>query len=400
MMLNRETWAVALDALRANKMRAVLTMLGVMIGSACIVLVVTVSLTGREFIVGRIESIGTNVISANVEVTINKAQSLSEQISLDDMGAIKAAIPHVTTVAGMRQVDMSTVINGVEHPVSLTGVTENYDDIRHLVMLSGRYFDHDDMIMRNKVCLITVELANKIYGSQAAVGQLLRLGELQFTVVGVFRERVSTYGLSEINQNTVLIPFPLVQYYTGDDRIRNLYVQMANPEDVEPATARVRELLLSRHPPGSSYQVENLNGILDIAKKISLALSISLLVIALIALVVSGIGIMNIMLVTVTERTREIGIRRAIGARQREILYQFLLESALISGVGAVLGVLIGVTIPVLVQPLLPEGIRIPVPWLAVVVALAVSSFTGIFFGYLPANKAAALNPVESLRYE
>ena len=400
MMLNRETWSVALDALRANKMRAFLTMLGVMIGSACIVLVVTVSLTGREFIIGRIESIGTNVISANVEVTINKAQSLSEQISRDDMAAIKAAIPHVTTVAGMRQVDMSTVINGVEHPVSLTGVTENYDDIRHLVMLSGRYFDHDDMVMRNKVCLITIELANKIYGSQAAVGQLLRLGELQFTVVGVFRERVSTYGLSEINQNTVLIPFPLVQYYTGDDRIRNLYVQMANPEDVESATERVRELLLARHPPGSSYQVENLNGILDIAKKISLALSISLLVIALIALVVSGIGIMNIMLVTVTERTREIGIRRAIGARQREILYQFLLESALISGVGAVLGVLIGVTIPVLVQPLLPEGIRIPVPWVAVVVALAVSSFTGIFFGYLPANKAAALNPVESLRYE
>ena len=400
MMLNRETWSVALDALRANKMRAFLTMLGVMIGSACIVLVVTVSLIGRDFIVGRIESIGTNVISANVEVTINKAQSLSEQISTDDMGAIKTAIPGVTNVAGMRQVDMSTVINGVEHPVSLTGVTGDYDQIRHLVLLSGRFFDNDDMIMRNKVCLVTAELAGKVFGTQAAVGRTLRLGELEFSVIGVFRERVTTYGLSEINQNTVLIPFPLVEYYTGDDRLRSLYVQMAHADQVESATVRVRELLLARHPPGSSYQVENLNGILDIAKKISLALSISLLVIALIALIVSGIGIMNIMLVTVTERTREIGIRRAIGARQREILYQFLLESALISGVGAVLGVLIGVTIPVLVQPLLPEGIRIPVPWEAVVVALAVSCLTGVFFGYLPANKAAALNPVESLRYE
>ena len=400
MMVNRETWSVAIDALRANKMRAFLTMLGVMIGSACIVLVVTVSLTGREFIVGRIESIGTNVISANVEVTINKAQSLSQQISMDDLTAIHSGIPNVTNVAGMRQLNTSTVISGVEHPVSLTGVTESYEDIRHLVILSGRYFDNDDMAMHNKVCLITVELAQKVFGSEAAVGQPLRLGELSFTVIGVFRERVSTYGLSEINQNTVLIPFPLVKYYTGDDRIRGLYVQMSNSEDVEPATERVRELLLARHPPGSSFQVENLTGILDIAKKISLALSISLLVIALIALIVSGIGIMNIMLVTVTERTREIGIRRAIGARQREILYQFLLESVLISGVGAVLGVLIGVLIPVLVQPLLPDGIRIPVPWVAVVVALAVSCFTGVFFGYLPANKAAALNPVESLRYE
>src|SRR6476646_2334553 len=138
MMVNRETWSVAVDALRATKMRAFLTMLGVMIGSACIVLVVTVSLTGLECSVGRIESIGTNVISANVEVTINKAQSLSQQISMDDVAAIRSGIPNVTNVAGMRQLNTSTVISGVEHPVSLTGVTESYEDIRHLVILTGR----------------------------------------------------------------------------------------------------------------------------------------------------------------------------------------------------------------------------------------------------------------------
>jgi len=303
-------------------------------------------------------------------------------------------------VAGTRELPMSVVVAGRERPVNLIGVTEGFQVIRRLVIIRGRYFDSADMETRSKFCLITKELSDRVFGLENPIGGSIRMGELTFTVIGVFRERVTTYGLSEINQNTVLIPFPVVQYYTGDNRLHSLYVQMANPDDVESATDRVRELLFARHPPGSSFQVENLNGILDIAKKISLALSISLLVIALIALVVSGIGIMNIMLVTVTERTREIGIRRAIGARKREILYQFLLESSLISGVGAVLGVLIGVLIPVVVQPLLPEGIRIPVPWIAVVVALAVSCFTGVFFGYLPANKAAALNPVESLRYE
>ena len=143
-----------------------------------------------------------------------------------------------------------------------------------------------------------------------------------------------------------------------------------------------------------------MNGILSLAKNISTALTYSLLIIAVIALVISGVGIMNIMLVTVKERTREIGIRRAIGARKNEILQQFLLESSLISGVGAILGVLVGLSIPVLVQTFLPGNLRVPVPWEAVAAALAVSCLTGTFFGYLPANKAAALQPTESLRYE
>jgi len=169
---------------------------------------------------------------------------------------------------------------------------------------------------------------------------------------------------------------------------------------VAPATERVEQILVGRHPQGAAFTVKNLSGILSVAREISNALSIILLLIALIALIVSGIGIMNIMLVTVTERTREIGIRRAIGARRKEILYQFLLESSLISGVGAVLGVFAGISIPVLVQPLIPGNLRVPVPWIAVAVALAVSSLTGTFFGYLPASKASSLQPTESLRYE
>jgi putative ABC transport system permease protein len=179
-----------------------------------------------------------------------------------------------------------------------------------------------------------------------------------------------------------------------------LYAQAGSPERVLPVTVQLGALLRSRHPTRAHYQVMNLSSILEAARQIGLALTIVLLVIGFIALLVSGIGIMNIMLVTVQERTREIGIRKAIGARQSEILNQFLLEALLISGVGSVLGILIAAAIPVIVQPLLPGNLRVPVPWQSVVLAFLVSCSVGVFFGYLPADRAAKLQPTESLRYE
>jgi putative ABC transport system permease protein len=163
---------------------------------------------------------------------------------------------------------------------------------------------------------------------------------------------------------------------------------------------QVNRLLKSRHPAQAEYNVQTLTAILGAAKTISLALRIVLIVIAFIALLISGIGIMNIMLVTVKERTREIGVRKAIGAAQREIMWQFLIEAFLISGGGAVIGILIGVGIPVIVQQLLPGNLRVPISGMSVVLAFLVSCSTGLFFGWLPANQAAALEPIESLRYE
>jgi len=177
-------------------------------------------------------------------------------------------------------------------------------------------------------------------------------------------------------------------------------VQVRTPEDVAPVTRRVEAILKSRHPPGAVYDVRNLSSILEAARAISRALSVILVIIAFIALLISGIGIMNIMLVTVTERTHEIGIRKAVGAPRTEILRQFLVEALLISGIGAIAGILIGVSIPVLVQPVLPGNLRMPISWVSVVVAFLVSSLTGLLFGYLPASKAARLQPTESLRYE
>jgi putative ABC transport system permease protein len=400
MMDFHETFSVAMDALRANKMRAILTSLGVIIGSASIVLVVTVALTSKRFVLQQIESVGSNLVWVEMIKTPDKAQPLSHELTLDDMEAIRSSVPQVVQVAGVRELPMSVVARGIERPVNLVGVTQGYQEIRRLLVLRGRYFDSTDMETRDKVCLITKQLATRLFGPESAIGRSVRMGELTFTVIGVFVERVETFGLSDIQAESVLIPFGLMKYYTGVDVIRVLDAQADSAEDVPSVQRQITQILKSRHPPEAEYNVQSLTAILDAARTISLALTVVLIVIAFIALLISGIGIMNIMLVTVKERTREIGIRKAIGAQRREILYQFLIEAFLISGGGAVLGILIGLAIPVTVQFFLPGNLRVPISGASVILAFVVSCSTGLFFGYLPASQAAKLQPIESLRYE
>jgi putative ABC transport system permease protein len=400
MMDLKETLSVSVDALRANKLRAVLTSLGVIIGSASIVLVVTVALTSKKFVISKIEAVGSNVVWAELVRSSEKAQPLSYELTLEDMEAVKSAIPDVAQAAGTSDIQMSVVAQGVVRPVTLIGVTAGYQEIRRLVVLRGRYLDALDMETRSKTCVITPQLAKRLFGQDNPVGRELHVGELIFTIIGVFNERVETFGLSDIQTETVLIPFGLIKYYTGLNTLKVLDVQAATPESVPRVQRQLSELLQSRHPSAAEYNVQTLAAILTAAKDISLALTIVLIVIAFIALLISGIGIMNIMLVTVTERTREIGIRKAIGAARKEIMYQFLTEAILISGGGAVLGILIGLLVPAVVQMFLPGNLRVPVSPLSVVLAFVVSCSTGLFFGYLPANQAAKLQPIESLRYE
>src|SRR5207302_4059961 len=209
---------------------------------------------------------------------------------------------NVIEVAGTRELPMTVVVNGVERPVNLVGVTEGYQVIRRLLVLRGRYLDAADMEMRSNVCLITTQLADRIFGQENPVGRSMRMGELTFTVVGVFRERVETFGLSDIQENSVVLPFTLMKYYTGMEVVRLLDVQAARAEDVPSVQRRLRQRLGGGHPPEAEYKLLTLRAILNRAKNISLALTILLIVIAFIALVISGIGIMNIMLVTVKER--------------------------------------------------------------------------------------------------
>jgi putative ABC transport system permease protein len=399
-VIGYETWQVALDALRANKVKAALTMLGVVIGSACIVLVVTVALSGKQYILAQIEGVGANIVYAEfVRAGVKDSAVLSDELSLADMDAVRAGIPQVAEVAATREIPQTVVVEGVERPVALVGVTEGFQRIRNLVVLRGRFLDADDMASRSKNCVITQDLSNLLFPAEDPVGRAVQLGELSFTIVGVFRERVATFGQSEIRRESVVIPFTLMKYYT-EDFVRVLYAQAGRPEDVQSVTRQVELMLRSRHRSEAVYLVQNLTSLLDAAKNISFALTVILIIIAFIALVISGIGIMNIMLVTVMQRTREIGIRKAIGARRKEILSQFLLEAFIISGTGGVIGIAIAVMIPVLIEPLLPGNLSVPISGVSIAVAFLVSCFTGVLFGYLPANRAAKLQPTESLRYE
>jgi putative ABC transport system permease protein len=401
-----ETWSLALQALQANKVRAALTMLGVVIGSACIVMVVTVGLAGRRYIMRQIEGVGSNIVYAELIRSGNgKGATLADEITMDDMEAVKSGVAHVREVAGTNNIPMTVMVGGVEDPVNLVGVTDGFQQIRNFVIVTGRYFDRDDLTARSKVCLLTEYLAERVFPGQDPVNQDIRVGELHFTVIGVFRERISTFGQSEITRESVLIPFSLIKDYTGEDYLETFYVQADSPEHVQAVTRGVDEMLRSRHRAGAQYRVQNLAGLLETAKSVSMALTVTLIVIALIALIISGIGIMNIMLVTVTERTREIGIRKAIGAPRDAIRYQFLMEAFVISATGALVGIGIATFVPVLIDYVagyFPElgPVDIPISWLSVLVAFVVSSSTGLLFGYLPANRAAQLNPTEALRYE
>lgn len=400
MYISRETWQVALDALRANKVKAALTMLGVVIGSACIVLVVTIALIGKTYVLAQIEGVGSNIVYATYGGGTAGARSQADEITLNDMEAVRH-MPHVTEVAGTYDMPTSVIINGQEKAVALVGVTEGFQKIRNLLIIEGRFFDDLDQATGAKGCLITQDLARQLPPGPM-IGRQLRVGEQTFTVIAVFRERVATFGQSEISAQSVLIPFGLIKYYSGNDYVRTLYAQADTSDSVPETTLAVQAMLKSRHAPGAAYMVQNLASILEAARKISMALTLVLMLVGTVALVISGVGIMNIMLVTVTERTHEIGLRKAVGATRQEILYQFLIEALIISGLGAIVGIAIPVAAKILISPLIPPevGLRIPISIYSVIIAFVVSCATGVLFGYLPASRASKLQPTESLRYE
>jgi putative ABC transport system permease protein len=405
--LGGDAWAPALQALRAHKVRAMLAMLGVVIGSGCIVLVVTVSLAGQRYIIGQIEGLGANLVYANlVNTGAPGSFNLADQLGPDDLAAVKQALPQmVAQVAGANSVPMTVDVNGQQRGISLAGVTEGFRQIRNLDVTRGRYFDQDDVDSRSKVCLLTLPLASRMFPFDDPIGKNVRVGELNFTVIGVFQERVATFGETEITRESVMIPFSLLQYFTGSAYFNTLYIRANSPEEVADVTSQVAQILRARHRSGAQYRVQNLTAILDVARSVATALTGFLVLIALIALTISGIGIMNIMLVTVTERTHEIGIRMAVGARRSAILSQFLIEALVISGGGAMVGIAAAVAVPTLLNFLVgffPDmgDVNVPVSWVSVVVAFVVSCSTGLIFGYLPAHRASKLHPTESLRYE
>ena len=391
----------AYDAFCSNKLQFTLTSLAMAVGTASVILVATIGLTGKQYILRQLQSIGTNMIHANYQGGAERIDSTPDPMTIEDVQAVREQVPSVVaaspTVALGDRIDIG---GGKQKDILVLGVNPEYQMVRNLKILAGRFFDSEDASGRSKVGVITEKLALTIYGSdRAAVGHVIRLsGGLPFTVIGVFKESVDTFGQSEIQENTMLIPYTVSRFFTRTAEVHEVYFSVATPQDVVAATAEIKRVLQSRHRPESNYSVENLTQLLTVAAKIADALTLVLMLVAFVTLLVSGIGIMNIMLATVTSRIREIGIRKAVGATNREIRFQFLAEAVLISLTGGIVGILVGLAIPYSIRFL--TDYRMPISGLSAIIAIVVSSIVGILFGTVPATRASQLDPVESLRYE
>jgi putative ABC transport system permease protein len=396
-----EILSFVVDAFCSNKLQFILTGLAMAVGTASVILVVTIGLTGKQYILRQIQAIGTNMIYADYQGGAQRIDSTPDPMTVNDVQAVREQVPGIVAASPTVALgDRISVGSGKQRDILVLGVDPEYLRVRNLMVLAGRFFDTEDSAGRNKVGVITEKLAQRLYGSShASIGQVIKLsGGLPFTIIGVFKESVDTFGQSEIQEDTMLIPYTVSRFFTSNADVYQIYFSVATAPDVVPATAAIKRVLQSRHRAESVYSVQNLTQLLTVAERTANALTVVLMLVAFVTLLVSGIGIMNIMLATVTSRIREIGIRKAVGATNREIRFQFLAEAISISFVGGIAGIIAGLAIPYSVRFL--TDYRIPISGMSAIIAILVSGVVGIVFGTVPASRAAQLDPVESLRYE
>src|ERR1700686_936581 len=316
-----EIFSFAYDTFCTNKVRFSLTALGMVIGTASLILVVTIGMTGKQYVIDQIQSIGANMIDA--EYQGGGEQTTPDRLTVDDMYAVQQRVGGIVAASPVVPLDNRIPIGyGKERDVRILGVLPEYRSVRNLVVISGRFFDAEDEQSRNKVGVVQQKLAEQLYGSvDKAIGKVVKLSGLPFTVIGTFRERVDTFGQSEVTDSSMLIPYSVSRYFTNTPYVQQLYFSAADPSMVVPVTEQIRQVIRSRHRAESNYVVQNLTALLSVADRTANALTLVLFLIAAVTLLVGGIGIMNIMLATVTSRIHEIGIRKAIGATNAEIRF-------------------------------------------------------------------------------
>ena len=402
-MLFSEIISIAIDSFRANKARFLLTALGMVIGTASLIVVVTIGLTGKQYVMNQIQAIGANLIYVDYAGGSNtsiSAGTTSDFLTVEDMRAVQQQVSGIQAASPMIEIPDHIAIRGKERDIPILAVDPAYAIIRNLDILAGQFFDSQDSTSRAHVALVTPIFATQNYGSpRGAIGKELKmLQNVPFTIIGVFKERVETFGQSEIATNTILIPYNTGHALSGNQPVKQLFFSVSDAGDVPRATELIQRIIQSRHRPESVYRAQNLTQLLGVASRTANALTLVLLMISLITLIVSGIGIMNIMLANVRTRIKEIGIRKAIGATNREIKLQFLTEAVLISLTGGLAGIIVGLALPFSVRFF--TEYRIPISGISVLIAVFVASLVGVIFGTVPATRAAQLDPVEALHYE
>jgi putative ABC transport system permease protein len=402
-MVFSEILKLAVDSFRSNKVRFALTALGMVIGTASVILVVTIGLTGRRFIMEEIQKVETNSVEleyAGGGSTAAERVLYNDSLTRDDEKAVLAQLPGVLYSSPILTMhDRISFGGGVTKDTLVLGVSPQYQQIRNLLVPVGRFLDEEDDSAHIKCAVVTELFARERFGSaDAAVGSTFEISGIPFTIIGVFKESVDDFGESELQDRTILIPFSVARYFTGTENVNQIYFSMRSMDEVPEAAKEIVRIVHARHRPDSVYEAQTLKELLVMADRIMTYLTLVLVAVSAVTLAVGGVGIMNIMLATVRARTREIGIRKALGATNREIKYQFLAEAIIISLIGGLVGTLVGLAVPMAVRFF--TDYELPVSGWSVAIALTAATAVGVFFGTVPATRAAQLDPVEALRDE
>jgi putative ABC transport system permease protein len=399
---------VAFRALVRNKMRAVLTMLGIIIGVSAVIAMVSIGQGASASVQAQIESIGTNLlfVSAGAQnvggVRSGTGDSGTNTLTVEDLDAVKREVPSVSMVTPAVNARSQLVAGNANWNTSVQGVSEQYPDIRKWTVQSGAFFTDADVRTAARVIVVGQTIGDNLFSGMDPVGQTVRVMNLPFQVVGVMaRKGQDQQGRDQ--DDIAFAPYTTVQKKVlGSPRVQIAYVSAISQDATYTAQTQITDLLRQRHKLSASeaddFTVRNMTDIADAANATSKTMTILLACIAGVSLMVGGIGIMNIMLVSVTERTREIGIRMAIGARSSAVRSQFLIESIVLSLTGGLIGIVLGVIVSLAIPKML--GWPTLVSTMAIIGSVVFSAAVGIFFGYYPARKAAALDPIEALRYE
>ena len=401
-----ENFRIALDNLGSNKLRTALTMLGVTIGVAAVIILLSVGQSFETFVREQFEGLGVNLIFVLPNFQLEDVQSLT----LNDAQALAdpARVPDALRVMPETQFNADLRFGTLEMEAAVEAVSPAYLGMFGREMGAGRFFDESEMEANARVAVIEQGVVDGLFPDSSPLGQSIRIDDVQFTIIGILSRSEGFFGFSD--EDSVLIPLSTAQtrlnnqrVISGDQAIDFIVVQGRNAESSESVVAQIRLTLREERNVGfrdeDDFLIISQNEIIDTLDEITGLLTVFLAILASISLLVGGIGIMNIMLVTVTERTREIGLRKAVGAKKSDILLQFLTEAVILSLIGGAFGVLIALGVSVIVSTLVPE-LNVLVQLSSVFLATLVSIAVGLFSGAYPANRAANLNPIDALRYE
>ncbi len=400
---------IALRALTVNKMRSALTMLGIIIGVAAVIAMVAVGLGAESRIREQIASMGSNLLmvvpGSFTSGGMRFGAGTRSTLTVEDAKAIAAEIPGVKYVAPSTSGSVQVVFGNQNWSTEAQGTTPEFLDIRNWSIGSGRAFTSQEVESSAKVCILGNTLVENLFGGIDPIGQIVRIKKFPFTVVGVLEPKGQS-GMGRDQDDIVFVPFTTAQRNLfGRDipgTVRQISVQARGPEVLSEVEDQINDLLRQRHrilpSQENDFTVRNLTELMGTIEQTGKVMALLLASIASISLIVGGIGIMNIMLVSVTERTREIGIRIAVGARGRDILLQFLIESLVLSLIGGILGIGIGIAGTLILSHFTQWPTLFSVN--AILLAFLFSGSVGVFFGFYPARKASLLNPIEALRYE